>query len=224
MRRLLIIAAAMTMMAAANAQSYEQMRDSLEEAADMVRKFPQNIDLRLRKASWNMLLQQWEYAKSEYDEVLKRDTSNVAALYYRAYTYERMHRYAFARRDYEKMLKIVPGNFNGQLGLALLNQKDMRYTEAMNIVNHLVEQYPDSAVAYAARAGMEMERGMLDVALYDFSKAITLEPTNTDYLLSRADLLIRMGRKKEARQDLDTAVRKGIPKPSLTDLYNRCRE
>lgn len=224
MRRLLIIVAAMTMMAAANAQSYEQMRDSLEEAADMVRKFPQNIDLRLRKASWNMLLQQWEYAKSEYDEVLKRDTSNVAALYYRAYTYERMHRYAFARRDYEKMLKIVPGNFNGQLGLALLNQKDMRYTEAMNIVNHLVEQYPDSAVAYAARAGMEMERGMLDVALYDFSKAITLEPTNTDYLLSRADLLIRMGRKKEARQDLDTAVRKGIPKPSLTDLYNRCRE
>lgn len=224
MRRLLIIVAAMTMMAAANAQSYEQMRDSLEEAAGMVRKFPENIDLRLRKASWNMLLQQWEYAKSEYDEVLKRDTSNVAALYYRAYTYERMHRYAFARRDYEKMLKIVPGNFNGQLGLALLNQKDMRYTEAMNIVNHLVEQYPDSAVAYAARAGMEMERGMLDVALYDFSKAITLEPTNTDYLLSRADLLIRMGRKKEARQDLDTAVRKGIPKPSLTDLYNRCRE
>lgn len=224
MRRLLIIAAAMTMMAAVNAQSYDQMRDSLEEAAGMVRKYPENIDLRLRKASWNILLQQWEYAKSEYDEVLKRDTSNVAALYYRAYTYERMHRYAFARRDYEKMLKIVPGNFNGQLGLALLNQKDMRYTEAMNMANHLVEQYPDSAVAYAARAGMEMERGMLDVALYDFSKAITLEPTNTDYLLSRADLLIRMGRKKEARQDLDAAVRKGIPKPSLTDLYNRCRE
>ena len=119
---------------------------------------------------------------------------------------------------------IVPGNFNGQLGLALLNQKDMRYTEAMNMANHLVEQYPDNAVAYAARAGMEMERGMLDVALFDFSKAITLEPDNTDYLISRADLLIRMGRKKEARQDLDTAVRKGIPKPSLIDLYNRCRE
>lgn len=224
MRRLLIVAATMMTMVAANAQSYEQMRDSLEEAADMVRKFPENIDLRLRKASWNMLLQQWEYAKSEYDEVLKRDSANVAALYYRAYTQERMHKYAFARRDYERMLKIVPGNFNGQLGLALLNQKDMRYTEAMNMANHLVEQYPDNAVAYAARAGMEMERGMLDVALFDFSKAITLEPDNTDYLISRADLLIRMGRKKEARQDLDSAVRKGIPKPSLIDLYNRCRE
>ena len=223
MRRLFIIAA-IVCMAAANAQTYEQMRDSLEEAADMVRKFPENIDLRLRKASWNMLLEQWEYAKAEYDEVLKRDTTNVAALYYRAYTYERLHRYAFARRDYEKMLKVVPGDFNGQLGLALLNQKDMRYTEAMNMANHLVEQYPDNALAYAARAGMEMEREMLDVALYDFSKAIQLDPENTDYLISRADLLIRMGRKKEARQDLDKAVSKGIPKPSLADLYNRCRE
>jgi tetratricopeptide (TPR) repeat protein len=223
MRRLFIIAA-IVYMAAANAQTYEQMRDSLEEAADMVRKFPENIDLRLRKASWNMLLEQWEYAKAEYDEVLKRDTTNVAALYYRAYTYERLHRYAFARRDYEKMLKVVPGDFNGQLGLALLNQKDMRYTEAMNMANHLVEQYPDNALAYAARAGMEVEREMLDVALYDFSKAIQLDPENTDYLISRADLLIRMGRKKEARQDLDKAVSKGIPKPSLADLYNRCRE
>ncbi|MBO4851306.1 MAG: hypothetical protein J5529_10460 [Prevotella sp.] len=223
MRRLFIIAA-IVYMAAANAQTYEQMRDSLEEAADMVRKFPENIDLRLRKASWNMLLEQWEYAKAEYDEVLKRDTANVAALYYRAYTYERLHRYAFARRDYERMLKVVPGDFNGQLGLALLNQKDMRYTEAMNMANHLVEQYPDNALAYAARAGMEMEREMLDVALYDFSKAIQLDPENTDYLISRADLLIRMGRKKEASQDLDKAVSKGIPKPSLIDLYNRCRE
>ncbi|MBR6441879.1 MAG: tetratricopeptide repeat protein [Bacteroidales bacterium] len=69
-----------------------------------------------------------------------------------------------------------------------------------------------------------MEREMLDVALYDFSKAIQLDPENTDYLISRADLLIRMGRKKEASQDLDKAVSKGIPKPSLIDLYNRCRE
>ena len=135
-----------------------------------------------------------------------------------------MHKYAFARMDYERMLKIVPGNFNGQLGLALLNQKDMRYTEAMNIINHLVEQFPDNAVAYAARAGMEQERGMMEVAEYDFSQAIRLEPDNVDYLLSRADLLIKMGRKDEARRDLDTAVAKGVPKPSLADMYARCRE
>lgn len=209
---------------AARAQSYAELKDSLADAVEKLRKFPDNVDLRLRKASWNLLLEQWDYAQREYDIVLAKDSDNVAALYYRAYAYEHLHKYAFARKDYERMLKVVPGNFNGQLGLALLNQKDMRYTEAMNMINHLVEQYPDSAVAYAARAGMELERGMMEVAEYDFSQAIRLEPGNVDFLLSRADLLIRMGRKKEARRDLDTAVAKGVPKPALADLYARCRE
>ena len=224
MRRWLILAVAMLLMATAHAQTNAELRDSLAEAVEKLNRFPDNIDLRLRKASWNLLLEQWEYAQREYDQVLARDSDNVAALYFRAYAYERMHKYAFARMDYERMLKIVPGNFNGQLGLALLNQKDMRYTEAMNIINHLVEQFPDSAVAYAARAGMEQERGMMEVAEYDFSQAIRLEPDNVDYLLSHADLLIKMGRKDEARRDLDTAVAKGVPKPSLADMYARCRE
>ena len=224
MRRWLILAVAMLLMATAHAQTNAELRDSLAEAVEKLNRFPDNIDLRLRKASWNLMLEQWEYAQREYDQVLARDSDNVAALYFRAYAYERMHKYAFARMDYERMLKIVPGNFNGQLGLALLNQKDMRYTEAMNIINHLVEQFPDNAVAYAARAGMEQERGMVEVAEYDFSQAIRLEPDNVDYLLSRADLLIKMGRKDEARRDLDTAVAKGVPKPSLADMYARCRE
>ena len=198
MRRWLILAVAMLLMATAHAQTNAELRDSLAEAVEKLNRFPNNIDLRLRKASWNLLLEQWEYAQREYDQVLARDSDNVAALYFRAYAYERMHKYAFARKDYERMLKIVPGNFNGQLGLALLNQKDMRYTEAMNIINHLVEQFPDSAVAYAARAGMEQERGMMEVAEYDFSQAIRLVPDNVDYLLSHADLLIKMGRKVPA--------------------------
>ena len=120
------------------------------------------------------------------------------------------------------MLKIVPGDFNGQLGLALLNQKDMHYTEAMNMMNHLVEQYPNNAVAYAARAGMELERGMMEVAEYDFAQAVRLDPDNEDYLVAHADVLIRMGKKREARTLLDAMVAKGVPKPSLTDLYQRC--
>lgn len=224
MRRYILLAVAVLMMATAKAQTYGQLKDSLAVAAELLKKFPDNVDLRLRKASWNLLLEQWDYAKKEYDEVLAKDSDNVAALYYRAYVHERLHKYAFARKDYERMLKVVPGNFNGQLGLALLNQKDMRYTDAMNIINHLVEQFPDSAVAYAARAGMEQERGMMEIAEYDFSQAIRLDPGNVDYLLSHADLLIRMGRKKEARRDLDAVVAKGVPKPSLADLYARCKE
>ena len=207
-----------------DAQTYDDLRDSLEVASDMVRKFPDNIGLRLNKASWNMLLEQWDYAKKEYDWVLERDPQNVAALYYRAYVFEKQHRYKFARKDYETMLSVVPGNFNGQLGLALLCQKDMRPSEAMDRLNILIQQYPDSAVAYAARAGLEAERGQNEVAEYDFSEAMRLDPSNSDYILNRADIRIKMGKKKQAREDLDRAVLAGVPRPALNEMYARCRE
>ena len=206
------------------AQTYEELCDSLEAAVDMLKKFPDNNGLRLEKASWNLLLEQWEYAKKEYDIVLERDPKNVAALYYRAYAYEKMHRYKHAKKDYLAMLAIVPGNFNGMLGLALLYQKDMHYTEAMNLVNQLVELHPNNALAYAARGGMEVERGALELAEYDYSQAIKLEPENTDFLINRVDVRLKLGRKKQAREDLDQAVKMGVPLPALAEFYAKCKE
>ena len=219
---LLVMALAFTL--GAEAQSYDDLRDSLEVAVSQLRKFPNNINLRLNKASWNMLLEQWDYAKEEYDWILERDPKNVAALYYRAYIFEKQHKYKFARKDYETMLSIVPDHFNGQLGFALLCQKDMRYSEAMDRINILIEQYPDSAVAYAARAGLEVERGLYEVAEYDFSEAMRLDPSCSDYILNRADIRLKMGKKKEAREDLDRAVQAGVPRPALSEMYARCRE
>ena len=219
---LFVMALAFTL--GAEAQSYDDLRDSLEVAVSQLRKFPNNINLRLNKASWNMLLEQWDYAKEEYDWILERDPKNVAALYYRAYIYEKQHKYKFARKDYETMLSIVPDHFNGQLGFALLCQKDMRYSEAMDRINILIEQYPDSAVAYAARAGLEAERGLNEVAEYDFSEAMRLDPSCSDYILNRADIRLKMGKKKEAREDLDRAVQAGVPRPALSEMYARCKE
>ena len=205
-----------------NAQTYDEMRDSLEAASKLLSKFPDDNNLRLKKASWNMLLEQWQYAKNEYDIVLSKDPANLAALYYRAYVNEKLNRYKFARKDYENLLKIVPNHLNGLLGLALLNQKDMHYTEAMNMLNRLVEQYPDSAIVYAARGGVEVERQMYDVAEFDYTQAMRLDPDNTDHILCRADVRIKMRHLKEARQDLDLAVSKGIPKAALVEMYKKC--
>ena len=91
-------------------------------------------------------------------------------------------------------------------------------------INQLVELYPDSAVAFAARGGMEAERNMLELAEYDYSEAIRLDPANTDYIINRVDVRLRMGKKKEAREDLDDAVKAGIPRPALVEFYARCKE
>lgn len=223
MKRRILLLALCLLSLTAFAQDRSALRDSLSAAVDRLGYYPDSTDLRLRKASWNIELGQWQYAKDEYDYVLKREPRNIAALFYRAFVNEKMKRYGFARLDYETLLSVVPGNFEGRLGLALLNQKDHHYTEALDNINILVSQYPDSAVAYAARGGMEAERNMLDLAEYDFGKAIELAPDNTEYRLNRVDVRLRMKRKDEAREDLDEMVKRGVSRANLADWYVKCR-
>ena len=40
-------------------------RDSLKAAVEALSYHPDSIELRLRKASWNVELEQWEFAKEE---------------------------------------------------------------------------------------------------------------------------------------------------------------
>lgn len=223
MKRRILLLSLCLLSLTAFAQDRSALRDSLSAAVDRLGYYPDSTDLRLRKASWNIELGQWQYAKDEYDYVLKREPRNIAALFYRAFVNEKMKRYGFARLDYETLLSVVPGNFEGRLGLALLNQKDHHYTEALDNINILVSQYPDSAVAYAARGGMEAERNMLDLAEYDFGKAIELAPDNTEYRLNRVDVRLRMKRKDEAREDLDEMVKSGVSRANLADWYAKCR-
>lgn len=202
------------------AQDDRSLRDTLRQVSEQLSFYPDSIDLRLRKASLNLQLRQWDYAKDEYDYVLRRNPDNIAALFYRAYVNEKLSRYNFARLDYENLLKIVPGNFEAQLGYALLNQKDKHYTEAYNQINRLVQQHPDSAVAYAARAGIEVERGMYDLAEYDYNQAIRLQPT-TDYKLSLVDVYIRQRKFTDARCLLNSMVKDGYPRGLLREQYDR---
>ena len=205
------------------AQERSQLRDSLSKALETLAYHPDSVDLILKKASWNIELGQWQYAKDSYDDVLRLEPYNPAALFFRAYVNEKLNRLNFARLDYETLLTIVPGNFEAQLGLALLNFKDKHFTEAMDMANRLVSQFPDSAVAYAARAGMERERGLTELAEYDYTEAWRRDSANEDYLLSRADLRIELRMWDDARRDLDKLVALGIPQSSLKAFYRRLR-
>lgn len=218
----IILAAAMVVPVAAKAQK-NPLRDSLAAAAEVLAYHPDSIDLRLRKAAWNIELGEWQYAKGEYDYVLAREPDNPAALFYRAYCNDRIGRYNFARADYLNLLKVVPGNFEAQLGLALLNQKDRHYTEAFDGVNRLVSQFPDSAVAYAARGGIEREREMYELALSDYEEASRLDTDNRDYLLNRVDLLMRLGRKDDAGKIVSRLEAMGMSRVELRKMLEGYR-
>lgn len=221
------VALALGLMLSLTARAQEDrkaLRDSLRQAMEQLSYHPDSVELRLRKAAWNMQLGEWQYAKDEYDWVINHHPDNLAARYYRAYANTQLRRYNFARLDYENVLRLVPGNFDARLGLALLNQKDHHYTEAMDGVNLLVASYPDSATAWAARAGIEKERDMKELAVYDYGEALRREPGNRDWLLARADLLIALRRYDEARKDLDRLVAMGVSRGELKEMYKQAKE
>lgn len=186
------------------------LRDSLLIATHALEQHTDSVDLRLKRASWYLLLEKWNSAKDDYDLILAHYPNNVAALFFRAYANERLGRYGFARQDYNNLLKLVPGHFEAQLGLILLNQKDKHYTEAMDGINGLIEQYPTSAVAYAARAGMEEERGLLTLAEYDYTQAIMRDPNNTDYIIQRIEVYKKQKKYEQAKRDAALLRKMGI--------------
>lgn len=206
-----------------NAQDNKALRDSLAQATEVLAYHPDSIDLRLKKAAWNIQLEQWDYAKDDLDKVLFLNNTNIAGLYYRAFVNEKLRRYNFARLDYQNLLVLVPGNFQAQLGLALLNNKDKHYTEAYDGINSLIEQYPDSAIAYAARGGMEKERGYLDLAEYDYKLAWEKDQKNKDYLFNLIDILIQLNRKQDAYGYLDVLQKQGMAPGELRDFYKRLK-
>lgn len=226
MKKRTFAALALGLLLGLSAQAQEDrkaLRDSLKQAMEELSYLPDSVELRLRKAAWNMQLGEWQYAKDEYDWVISHHPDNLAARYYRAYANTQLRRYNFARLDYENVLRVVPGNFDARLGLALLNQKDHHYTEAMDGVNLLVSSYPDSATAWAARAGIEKERDMKELAVYDYGEALHREPDNRDWLLARADLLIALHRYEEARKDLDRLVALGVARGELREMYRKAK-
>ena len=223
MRKGFFLAFAFCVAAAANAQDHQALRDSLAVAADRLSFYPDSVDLRLRKAGFNLQLEQWQYAKDEYDYVLKRHPNNIAALYFRAYVNEKLNRLHFAKLDYEGVLSLIPNHFEARLGLSLLSQKMGRTTDALNQINLLVEQHPDSAIAYAARAGIEVERNLYDLAEGDFTEAIIRDGRNVDYILNRAVVRIHLKRKEEAKEDLERLVALGISRYALSEYFSACK-
>ena len=206
-----------------SAQTRQEWRDSLETLSANLKQDPNNIDLRLRKAEADIQLEQWDYALAEYGRILRADEKNLAALYFRAYVHERQKHYDLAKVDYDAFLAIEPVHLEARLGLAHVLQKMGRRQDTVDELNRIVQMFPDSADAYAARAAYETEQQQWDVALYDWDEAVRRRPENVDFAISKVDVLLRLGRRGEAKECLDKLVRQGTPRGSLKDWYDKCK-
>ncbi len=207
----------------ASAQTPKQWRDSVSVLIEQINLHPKNVDLRLKKAEANINLSQYDYAAEEYSKVLKQDERNLAALYFRAYCYTQLRQYSMARADYDAFLAIQPEHLEAHLGLARVLQLLNRRGDAVDELNRCVQMFPDSADAYAARAAYETQLKQYDAALYDWDEALRLRPNDASLTVSKVDVLLNLGRIREAREALDKAVKQGTTRAALREWYDKCK-
>ena len=223
MHRQLLFFISLLLASGLSAQTRQQWRDSLEVLTAKIGKDPNNLNLHLLKAETNINLEQWDYALAEYGKILHADEKNLAALYFRAYVHMQQKHYDLARVDYESFLLLEPEHFEARLGLAHVLQKLGRKTETIDELNRLIQMFPDSADAYAARAVYETELKQYDIALYDWDEAIRRKPLNSGFVVSKADILIKLYRMDEARKEFNSAIKRGIPRYALKEWLDKCK-
>lgn len=223
MHRQLLFFISLLLVSGLSAQTRQEWRDSLEMLNAKIGKDPNNLNLHLLKAEANINLEQWDYALAEYGKILHADEKNLAALYFRAYVHMQQKHYDLARVDYESFLLLEPEHFEARLGLAHVLQKLGRKTETTDELNRLIQMFPDSADAYAARAAYETELKQYDIALYDWDEAIRRKPLNSGFVVSKADILIKLYRMDEARKELNAAIKRGVPRYALKEWLDKCK-
>lgn len=180
---------------------------------------PTTLGLLLDRASLYFRLGNDDHAIADYTSVLDYNADHTEALFFRAYLYSRRRDYKKSRSDYERLLKLEPAREDALQGLCILNSKDNRPREAMEQVNNLIQLYPNHATNYVIRGGMELEAKRYETALYDYDKAVSMDPTNPHYLLCRADCYVKMKKKKLARRDLQQALQLGADKTVVAEMY-----
>ncbi len=224
MKKLILLLIAVATTQTTTAQTAQQWRDSLTVLNRMIDREPRSTDLRLRKAAVNIQLGQWDYAIDEYGKVLMIEPDNPAALYYRAYCLTNQRQYAMARSDYEAFLRKMPTHMEARLGLATVYARMGRVTDARDQYNQMVEMFRDSVVCYVARAVFETSQQQYDVALYDWDEAISRQPQNVDYVASKVDLLLKLERRKEALEELEKALQRGVSRGVLKEWIDKCQK
>lgn len=71
----------------------------------------------------------------------------------------------------------------------------------------LVRNFPNKAFVYASRARYNKKQGNIDLAIFDYSNALYIEPDNLSYLFSRALLYKEIGDIKNAISDLEKVIK-----------------
>ncbi|KAA6344382.1 Beta-barrel assembly-enhancing protease [termite gut metagenome] len=210
-----------------NIGTLQRQMQRLDEAAESytyaLNFTPYSIPILLNRATVYMEQGFSNRAYVDYCQVLDKDKKNMEALLMRAYIYMMRRDYNASRMDYNSLLDVNSLHYSARLGLATLNQREEKFREAIDILEGLIAEYPTEMELYVARAEVEQNMNLPDLALIDIDRAIQLNPLSAEAFLLRGKINLAYKKKKTAKKDFEKAELLGISSSNLREWLQQCR-
>lgn len=204
--------------------------DAVKMLTEVIKTYPNYYVARLARAEANLQLGRAQEAVEDAEQVLDKthfDGVTPALLerarFVRAAARYQLRLFADAHADLRMLLTDNPQHTNAQVLDALTLQQLGQPKESLNQLNLIVSAHPDNVDALSARAAVEAELNMHAMARADNDALIKLQPRESSYYIERAKMLIHLGEKKAARNDIDQAIRLGVPQGMVQPLIKLAR-
>ena len=161
-----------------------------------------------------------EDALKDYGKVIEMDSVNYDAYFNRGYIRFTRGDSIGARADFDMLEKIRPDSPNTMMALAVLYSNQGNYSEAISYYNRLISKV-QKAEYYTGRAMCRLAKGDLAEASDDIGRGLELDPADGELYFCRAYLHLLQYREEEARADAELAMRYGVAKERIDDLFSR---
>ncbi len=218
-----------------NLYTQGQHQEALTQALQLLKEFPNSINLYNVIGGANHSLDNLEEAIESYTKVISLKPNYAEAHYNMGNALQEQGKLEEAIEAYKKALSIKPDYDDAFNNMGSALQKQGKLEEAIEAYTNSLSIKPDNVKAYNNMGNALQEQGNLEGALAAYSKALSIKPDYADAYNNMGIALEDLGRMDESVSNFQTAFafRSGIvPKgdkalaPATTALFfeltNKC--
>ena len=160
------------------------------------------------------------YANLEYRRALEYDTT-ATILKAIGESYRRLGKHTLATDYYEKALKLDPADETAHYNVVDLYMKEMRYEEAIPLLETYLENKPDDPDYLQRLAESYRGIGELEKALSVLDELMALTPQYPWSYIFAAEIMLELGRIADAAPYLEKVARNIPPNNELYEFWVR---
>lgn len=155
---------------------------ALDDYSKAISLNPRNTCAYTYRGSTYSALKQYDQAIAEYTQVLSINPDDAYVYHSRSTEYYWKHDYEAAKNDSRMAIKLAPKNAQFKNGLKNIYRdwitqyrKEKNYSEALNICNQYINDFPQDETAYLYRGDVYRDLENKALARNDYKTAIALE-------------------------------------------------